>query len=42
MAHLPRFVISGQPQHATQRCNNRQVIFAVEFDYQFFRKITRV
>lgn len=37
MARLPRFVIPGQPQHIIQRGNNRQVIFAAEADYQFFR-----
>ena len=37
MAHLPRFVIPGQPQHIIQRGNNRQVIFAADADYLFFR-----
>lgn len=37
MARLPRYVIPGQPQHVIQRGNNRQVIFAAEADYQFFR-----
>ena len=37
MARLPRYVIPGQPQHIIQRGNNRQVIFASEADYQFFR-----
>ena len=37
MARLPRYVIPGQPQHIIQRGNNRQVIFAAEGDYQFFR-----
>lgn len=37
MAHLPRYVIPGQPQHIIQRGNNRQAIFAAESDYQFFR-----
>jgi putative transposase len=37
MARLPRYVIPGQPQHIIQRGNNRQVIFAAEADYQFFR-----
>lgn len=36
MARLPRYVIPGQPQHIIQRGNNRQVIFAVDADYQFF------
>jgi putative transposase len=37
MARLPRYVIPGQPQHLIQRGNNRQVIFATDADYQFFR-----
>jgi putative transposase len=37
MARLPRYVIPGQPQHIIQRGNNRQIIFAAEADYQFFR-----
>jgi putative transposase len=37
MARLPRYVIPGQPQHIIQRGNNRQVIFAGDADYQFFR-----
>ncbi|MFT5782433.1 MAG: putative transposase [Pseudomonas sp.] len=37
MARLPRYVMPGQPQHIIQRGNNRQPIFAVEADYQFFR-----
>jgi len=37
MARLPRYVIPGQPQHIIQRGNNRQVIFAAEADYEFFR-----
>jgi putative transposase len=37
MARLPRYVIPGQPQHIIQRGNNRQVIFASDDDYQFFR-----
>jgi putative transposase len=37
MARLPRYVIPGQPQHPIQRGNNRQVIFATDADYQFFR-----
>lgn len=37
MARLPRYVIPGQPQHIIQRGNNRQVIFAAEADFQFFR-----
>ena len=37
MARHPRYVIPGQPQHIIQRGNNRQVIFAAEADYRFFR-----
>ena len=37
MARLPRYVIPGQPQHIIQRGNNRQVIFAADADYLFFR-----
>ncbi len=37
MARLPRYVIPGQPQHVIQRGNNRQLIFASDADYRFFR-----
>jgi len=37
MARLPRYVIPGQPQHIIQRGNNRQIIFAADADFQFFR-----
>lgn len=37
MARLPRYVMPGQPQHIIQRGNNRQLIFAAEADFQFFR-----
>ena len=37
MARLSRYVIPGQPQHIIQRGNNRQLIFAADADYQFFR-----
>ena len=37
MARLPRYVLPGQPQHIIQRGNNRQVIFASDTDFQFFR-----
>lgn len=37
MARLPRYVIPNQPQHIIQRGNNRQIIFAADADYQFFR-----
>ncbi len=37
MARLPRYIITGQPQHIIQRGNNRQAIFASDEDYLFFR-----
>ncbi len=37
MARLARYVIPSQPQHMIQRGNNRQVIFAADADYPFFR-----
>ena len=37
MARLPRYTVPGQPQHIIQRGNNKQVIFADDDDYQFFR-----
>ena len=37
MARLPRYVLPGQPQHIIQGGNNRQVIFASDTDFQFFR-----
>jgi putative transposase len=36
MARLPRFVIPGQPQHVIVRGNNREAIFYIEADYQFY------
>ena len=36
MARLPRFVIPGQPQHVIVRGNNREAIFYVDADYQFY------
>ena len=36
MARLPRFVITGQPQHIIQRGNNRQDIFCADEDYRFY------
>jgi len=36
MARLPRFVITGQPQHVIQRGNNRQNIFKKAEDYEFY------
>ncbi len=36
MARLPRFVISGQPQHIIQRGNNRDIIFVSDDDYRFY------
>ncbi|MDP2027719.1 transposase [Sulfuriferula sp.] len=40
MARLSRYVIPGQPQHIIQRGNNRQAIFVLDADYQFFRDAT--
>jgi len=37
MARLPRFVIPGQPQHIILRGNNRQVTFAKDEDFKFYR-----
>jgi REP element-mobilizing transposase RayT len=37
MARLPRYALPGQAQHIIQRGNNRQVIFASDADFQFFR-----
>ena len=37
MARRPRIVIPSQPQHIVQRGNNRQDVFAIDPDYQFFR-----
>ena len=36
MPRLPRFVITGQPQHLIQRGNNRQDIFNEHGDYHFY------
>ena len=36
MAHLPRFIIPGQPQHVIQHGNNRDIIFVADEDYQFY------
>jgi len=36
MARHSRFVIPGQPQHVIQRGNNREAIFVVDDDYQFY------
>jgi putative transposase len=37
MARLPRYFIPGVPLHLIQRGNNRQVIFADDGDFAFFR-----
>ncbi len=37
MARLPRYFIPGCPQHIIPRGNNRQAIFAVDADMQFWR-----
>jgi putative transposase len=36
MARQPRFFASGEAQHAIQRGNNREPIFAAEADYRFY------
>ncbi len=36
MARLPRYQISGQPQHVIQRGNNREIIFVTEKDYHYY------
>ena len=36
MARLPRYSLSGQPQHIIHRGNNRETIFVVDEDYQFY------
>ncbi|MEO1883997.1 MAG: hypothetical protein ABGX71_10605 [Methyloprofundus sp.] len=36
MARLPRFVISGPPQHIIQRRNNRDIIFVADENYRFY------
>lgn len=36
MARLPRFVLTGHPQHIIIRGNNREPIFAADEDYRFF------
>lgn len=36
MARLPRYVLTGQPQHIIQRGNNRSIIFVAEDDYRFY------
>lgn len=38
MARLPRFVITGQPQHIIVRGNNREAIFYEEADYLYYLK----
>ncbi len=36
MARLSRFVLPGHPQHVIQRGNNRQMIFKVNDDYEYY------
>ena len=36
MARLPRFSLTGVPQHVIQRGNNRQACFAADEDYRFY------
>jgi hypothetical protein len=42
MARLPRYNLSGQPQHVILRGNNRCVIFAADEDYRFFSIVSRM
>jgi putative transposase len=37
MARLSRYVVPDIPQHAIQRGNNRQAIFADEVGYRAYR-----
>lgn len=36
MARLPRYAVSGQPQHVIQRSTNCSALFAADADYCFF------
>ncbi|MCB5186967.1 transposase [Methylobacillus caricis] len=36
MVRLPRFVLTGHPQHIIIRGNNREPVFSAEEDYHFF------
>lgn len=36
MARQPTFFVPGEAQHAIQRGNNREAIFAAEHDYRFY------
>lgn len=38
MARLPRYVLPGHPQHVIQRGNNRNIIFAADDDFSFYRE----
>jgi putative transposase len=38
MARLPRYFVPGVPLHIIQRGNNRQVIFAEDEEFAFFRE----
>ena len=38
MARLARYFVEGQPQHIIQRGNNREVIFAHQDDYSFYKE----
>ncbi len=39
MARLPRYFVKDIPQHVILRGNNREAIFAVDEDYQFFKEV---
>jgi hypothetical protein len=42
MARLPRYVLPGQPQHVSQRGNNRSPTFFAEGgNYRFYRRALR-
>lgn len=41
MARLPRYILSGHPQHIIQRGNNRSIIFNMEKDYHYYLKILK-
>ena len=39
MARMPRVVVSGFPNHVTQRCNRRQKIIFYEENYQRYLEL---
>jgi putative transposase len=42
MPRLPRLVLVGQPHHVIIRGNNREPIFIVDEDYQFYLEKLRL